>query len=334
MVEIVHTTRRVVSAEERKGAADRQAQQRAKLGLPLAFGAGEDAAAGAEVEAAQQGRERGWEEMYDDVTGAAYWRHRRTGRATWDPPPPEATPTEGRDDLKRYHERRYELFRRFDEGVRLDDEAWFSVTPELLAKHQAKRLLQAVAKTHSMVAVDVYAGAGGNAIQLAHRGGANAHVLGLELDTKRAHDAAHNAHVYGARWRVDIVIADATVLLPRLRAGIVDAVFSSPPWGGPRYRREQDGSFDADTLAPLSLADLWIAARRLLRDDDDGGGIAPQSTIATFLPRATTDASITHAAEMAGSDEVEVETAVLDRRAVGVTVYCRRAASPTSDVLY
>ncbi len=40
MVEIVHTTRRVVSAEERKGAADRQAQQRAKLGLPLAFGAG------------------------------------------------------------------------------------------------------------------------------------------------------------------------------------------------------------------------------------------------------------------------------------------------------
>ena len=33
---------------------------------------------------------------------------------------------------------RYRLFSKFDEGIRLDAESWFSVTPERIAQHIAK----------------------------------------------------------------------------------------------------------------------------------------------------------------------------------------------------
>ena len=52
---------------------------------------------------------------------------------------------------------------RFDEGVRLDREGWFSVTPERIARHIAGRC-------RSDVIVDAFCGVGGNAIQFAAAG--------------------------------------------------------------------------------------------------------------------------------------------------------------------
>lgn len=49
---------------------------------------------------------------------------------------------------------------RFDEGVRLDRESWFSVTPESVARHIATKY------TYDTV-VDAFCGAGGNTIQFA-----------------------------------------------------------------------------------------------------------------------------------------------------------------------
>ena len=51
--------------------------------------------------------------------------------------------------------------RRFDEGVRLRGAAWFSVTPEQIARHLADRC-------RADLIVDAFCGAGGNAIQFAH----------------------------------------------------------------------------------------------------------------------------------------------------------------------
>ena len=39
--------------------------------------------------------------------------------------------------LKKYWLQRYSLFSEFDKGVILDDESWYSVTPEIIAWHQA-----------------------------------------------------------------------------------------------------------------------------------------------------------------------------------------------------
>ncbi len=43
-------------------------------------------------------------------------------------------------DLKKFYKKRYYLFSKFDRGVKIDDEGWYSVTPETIAKHMANRI--------------------------------------------------------------------------------------------------------------------------------------------------------------------------------------------------
>lgn len=52
------------------------------------------------------------------------------------------------------------IFYRFDEGIQLDKESWFSVTPENVAWHIAN-------KCGYDVVLDAFCGAGGNTIQFA-----------------------------------------------------------------------------------------------------------------------------------------------------------------------
>jgi trimethylguanosine synthase len=40
-------------------------------------------------------------------------------------------------DLLKFWKKRYYLFSKFDRGVLIDDESWYSVTPEPMAKHIA-----------------------------------------------------------------------------------------------------------------------------------------------------------------------------------------------------
>jgi len=61
----------------------------------------------------------------------------------------------------KYLYQRYRLFERFDDGIVLDEESWFSVTPEKIARHIAERCLD------GSVVLDPFVGAGGNAIQFA-----------------------------------------------------------------------------------------------------------------------------------------------------------------------
>lgn len=62
----------------------------------------------------------------------------------------------------KYWSQRYLLFSRFDHGIKMDEEGWFSVTPELIARHHASRCADETI-------IDGFTGAGGNAIQFALR---------------------------------------------------------------------------------------------------------------------------------------------------------------------
>lgn len=42
--------------------------------------------------------------------------------------------------LAKYWSKRYYLFSKFDRGIKIDDESWYSVTPEPMAKHIASRV--------------------------------------------------------------------------------------------------------------------------------------------------------------------------------------------------
>lgn len=103
-------------------------------------------------------------------------------------------------------------------GVRLDDEARFSLTPEALALDLGQR-------ARGLRVIDVCCGGGGNSIGFARAGCA---VTAIEIDGARAADARHNARLYGVADRVDVREGDARELLPTLSG---DLVFVDPPWG-------------------------------------------------------------------------------------------------------
>ena len=42
-------------------------------------------------------------------------------------------------ELRKYWFQRYRLFSKFDQGIWMDKEGWFSATPEKIAKHIAER---------------------------------------------------------------------------------------------------------------------------------------------------------------------------------------------------
>ncbi|KAH0944350.1 hypothetical protein HN011_009177, partial [Eciton burchellii] len=63
-------------------------------------------------------------------------------------------------NLLKYYKKRYIIFSKYDEGIQLDKESWYSVTPEALAKKIAK-----VCSCDTII--DGFCGAGGNTIQFA-----------------------------------------------------------------------------------------------------------------------------------------------------------------------
>ena len=63
--------------------------------------------------------------------------------------------------LKKYWKKRYYLFSKFDRGIRIDDESWYSVTPEPMAKHIANKVVKTFGQCNVL---DAFCGIGGNSI--------------------------------------------------------------------------------------------------------------------------------------------------------------------------
>lgn len=140
--------------------------------------------------------------------------------------------TEVRKDLVKYWKQRYRLFHRFDEGIQLDAEGWYSVTPEKVACQIANRF-----KGRSVVA-DFFSGPGGNCIQFALNGSV---VIGIENCEHRIKMALNNAAVYGVQHLMEFIHGDVFEVIPMLRKnfGAIEAIFMSPPWGGPEYLNQK-----------------------------------------------------------------------------------------------
>uniref|UniRef100_A0A8B9ELL1 Trimethylguanosine synthase n=1 Tax=Anser cygnoides TaxID=8845 RepID=A0A8B9ELL1_ANSCY len=140
-------------------------------------------------------------------------------------------------ELVKYWAQRYRLFSRFDEGIKLDREGWFSVTPEKIAEHIAVRVAQAF---NCDTIVDAFCGVGGNAIQFALT---SKRVIAIDIDPEKLSLARSNAEVYGVADKIEFVCGDFMVLAADLKA---DVVFLSPPWGGPDYATAE--IFDIQTM--------------------------------------------------------------------------------------
>ncbi|KAH6922840.1 hypothetical protein HPB50_019842 [Hyalomma asiaticum] len=139
--------------------------------------------------------------------------------------------------LIKYWKQRYRLFSRYDEGIQMDEESWFSVTPENIAKHIAKRC-------KADVVIDGFCGAGGNSIQFALEG---CHVIAVDIDPAKVELARNNAGVYGVANKIEFIVGDFLEVASRLQG---DVVFLSPPWGGPSYQWKQ--TFELQDIAQLA----------------------------------------------------------------------------------
>lgn len=195
--------------------------------------------------------------------------------------------------MRKYWKRRHSLFHRFDEGIKLDTESWFSVTPEKVAKHLAERC-------RCDLIIDAFCGAGGNTIQFAWQ---CERVIAIDIDPEKIAMARHNATVYGVAERIEFIVGDFFMLAPTLHA---DVVFLSPPWGGPKYTMNE--YYDLETmLEPKPVSELMKTAGTITNN------------IALYVPRNTRSEQLVSLAKNTGS--VEIEQNFLGRRFIALTAY-------------
>lgn len=195
-------------------------------------------------------------------------------------------------EMRKYWGQRYRLFSRFDEGIRLDREGWFSVTPEKIAEHIADRC-------RCDLIVDAFCGVGGNTIQFAFT---CERVIAVDIDPVKIELARHNAEVYGVADRIEFIQGDYMQLAPTMKA---DVVFLSPPWGGPQYLTAD--VFDLETMVALNTFEI-VKMSRLIT-----------SNIALFVPRNTDIDQLTRLAGPGG--KMEMEQNFLNKKLKTVTAY-------------
>ncbi|XP_063968300.1 trimethylguanosine synthase-like [Lytechinus pictus] len=198
----------------------------------------------------------------------------------------------GSKELNKYWAQRYRLFSKFDEGIKLDAEGWYSVTPERIAEHQAERC-------RCDLIVDAFCGAGGNAIQFAFT---CERVIAVDIDPAKIELARHNAAVYGVADRIDFIVGDFFKVADDLKA---DVVFLSPPWGGPKYLKSD--VFDVFTMMDIDTAAMFEKARCI------------SENIGFFAPRNT---NVDQLASLAGpGGRMEIEQNFLNKKIKTITAY-------------
>lgn len=171
--------------------------------------------------------------------------------------------------MEKYRGQRHRLFSKFDQGIQLDEEGWYSVTPELIARHIAIKCAQS---SQSSVIVDAFCGVGGNTIQFAHYFD---RVIAVDISSERLEMARINSKIYGVEDRITFICGDFIKLLPTLASQLNLArppVFLSPPWGGPKYL--DSVFYDLDQTKPVDVKSLVNLCREWLSNE-----------LILFLPR-------------------------------------------------
>lgn len=117
---------------------------------------------------------------------------------------------------EKYWDQRYRLLSKFDDGVKLDLESWYSITPEIIAHHITDRCIQ-LAKCHNMIlrtALDGFCGCGGNAMSLAR---VFQNVICVDLDPIKISNCQHNSSIYQVNNNMEYIKDDIYNVLHSLQ---------------------------------------------------------------------------------------------------------------------
>ena len=198
----------------------------------------------------------------------------------------------------KYWAQRKRFFRKFDDGIQLDKESWYSVSPEAIARHLALRMTSLCktqnginSESNGSVVLDVFCGCGGNAISFANQTDISL-VICVDIDRNKLRMAAKNAKIYGIDpKKMKFVVANAVNVMESYSNGIlrsideesleenekqdnvegftignigllpkaIEAIFLSPPWGGMNYLREGKSGY--------KISDCIKIARQTTEED-------------------------------------------------------------------
>ena len=128
-----------------------------------------------------------------------------------------------------YYIQRFYFFSLYDKGIQMDQESWYSVTPEEISEYIAS----IIPNSNNSIILDAFCGCGGNTISLSKKFKS---VIANDLYEEKINMTKNNVKIYNCP---DNIIYHANDFLKlNLKEEKIDYVFLSPPWGGPEYKNE------------------------------------------------------------------------------------------------
>jgi trimethylguanosine synthase len=249
----------------------------------------------------------------------------------------------------KFWSQRRRLFTLYDQGIQLDKESWYSVTPEAIANHISAYL---VGNRENAIIVDPFSGCGGNAIAFARMERVKL-VVCVDKDLEKLKMAASNATIYNIpKEKMVFIHNNAGNVLSlyenrklvnkpvdskitknedrnetfkigglELLPDSIDCIFLSPPWGGMDYAKVGKRNYTLQCIrvdgveenTEMDGEDVLNGAAKAL---GQGGPIA------LFLPKNINGVALGRSVLRAGySGPLVLEKNVLNAKLKTVTAY-------------
>ena len=140
---------------------------------------------------------------------------------------PDSFPEE--EKFNQYYVQRYYFFSLFDEGIQMDKESWYSVTPEEISEY----ISSIIPDSSESTILDAFCGCGGNVIYLSKKFNK---VIANDLFIEKINMTKNNTKIYDCPNNIEYHAEDFLKL--NLNGEKINYVFLSPPWGGPEYKND------------------------------------------------------------------------------------------------
>lgn len=155
--------------------------------------------------------------------------------------------------LFKYWRNRQLLFSKINSSqIYMTEELWFSVTPEILAIFLAKFVRACLPNAKKVM--DVFCGGGGNSIQFAKL---FPKVYGVDSSLEHLYCTYRNAQAYDVADRIWLKYGSWERIASKGRFSKlnIDCIFGSPPWGGPRYLKQDVYDLE-NALQPMGITEM------------------------------------------------------------------------------
>ncbi|KAF7684436.1 Trimethylguanosine synthase [Astathelohania contejeani] len=157
-------------------------------------------------------------------------------------------------ELRKYHYKRYKLFRKLNMGIIMDVESWYSVTPEEVITQIIDKIMDRVDKKYPVLCG--FCGVGGDVIPLLESG---YKVVAIDSSYNKIKYLKVNKQIYlKQKGFLKTIVDDYYKFIPedKYSFGII-----TPPWGGINYKEEK--SFN---LEKINFQNLFNRTKEIVKN--------------------------------------------------------------------